>query len=163
AVVSTSRTPTSSTTTPSVVAAAPTSTARAISRAASPSTTPPSTPTTAAATAAASNSTSPARTAASPPTSPTAPCAAPTLTMSGGDQGGGILFSDNGASDLTISYSAITRNLVDFDGGGLWIYSSGGHVYIIDSTIAYNDALDDGGGIYADYLQNQRLRIYNST
>lgn len=86
-----------------------------------------------------------------------------TAAGEGGD-GGGIWaddFSDEGMT-LTIRDSTISGNGAEDDGGGIYLYSTGGSVLIQDTVISGNDAGDSGGGIYF-YDVNGDTTIEDST
>ena len=71
-----------------------------------------------------------------------------------GNIGGGLyIFIDTGThNDITIGNSAFTNNRVDFDGGGLYIYTGtdahNNSITITDSKLTSNTVYGNGSGLY---------------
>jgi hypothetical protein len=84
--------------------------------------------------------------------------AAGALTLDGVTLRGGLSFSGgalhNSGGTVAITRSALTDNVIEFEGPGGGLFNNGGTVTIADSTLARNSAAAGngaaGGGVYSD-------------
>ena len=86
-------------------------------------------------------------------------------TAAGEGADGGGLWADDSNDDgmsLTIRDSTVSGNSAEGEGGGIYLYSTGGPVLIQNTVISGNDAGGSGGGIYF-YDINGDTTIEDST
>jgi len=83
------------------------------------------------------------------------------LSNSAGTNGGGIY---DQSSALTVQNSQVLSNTVNGGtGGGVWTAGGTSPKQIVSSTVAYNRADGDGGGIYNQNQTARGLQVFNST
>ena len=79
-------------------------------------------------------------------------------------EGGGINFYTDDSGVLKVIDSTISHNTAEDDGGGIAFYNDDGYLAVINSTISHNSAGDSGsgGGIHCEDT-DETTKIYHST
>lgn len=73
--------------------------------------------------------------------------------------GGGI--RTGGGAKMTITHSSILSNVTDMEYGGAGIFEENGELLIENSTVAYNQAIGNGGGLRSS--GSRSIEIHQST